>query len=223
MPPKAVVFDLGETLVDETCIWGPWADWLGVPRLTFFGVLGGVIARGEDHGTVFEIIRPGFDRAAARAARQAAGQSESFGITDFYPDALPCIKALRAAGLRLGIVGNQPAWSVPMLQDFDLGVDLIGSSEAWGVSKPNPGFFSRVSSELGLPPEDIAYVGDRIDNDVAPAVAIGMTGIFLRRGPWGFLQAGRVPLPSGALAIDALDELPMALGIPPTTRIGLPA
>ena len=68
MALEAVVFDLGETLVDETCIWGPWADWLGVPRLTFFGVLGGVIARGEDHSRVFEYIRPGFDRAAAREA-----------------------------------------------------------------------------------------------------------------------------------------------------------
>ena len=28
---KAVVFDVGETLVDETREYGTWADWLGVP------------------------------------------------------------------------------------------------------------------------------------------------------------------------------------------------
>src|SRR5439155_14968561 len=32
---KAVVFDVGETLVDETRHWGEWADRAGVPRLTF--------------------------------------------------------------------------------------------------------------------------------------------------------------------------------------------
>ncbi len=37
---KAVVFDVGETLVDETRYWDEWADWLGVPRFTFFAVLG---------------------------------------------------------------------------------------------------------------------------------------------------------------------------------------
>ena len=29
---KAVVFDVGETLVDETREYGTWADWLNVPR-----------------------------------------------------------------------------------------------------------------------------------------------------------------------------------------------
>jgi HAD superfamily hydrolase (TIGR01549 family) len=213
MALKAVVFDLGETLVDETCIWGPWADWLGVPRFTFFGVLGGVIARGEDHGKVFEYIKPGFDRAAERDARRAAGQVETFGIDDFYPDAVPCLRSLKAAGLRLGIVGNQPAWAVPMLHELNLGVDMIGSSESWGVGKPNDGFFTRICQELGLPPAAIAYVGDRIDNDVTPAAAAGMTAVFIRRGPWGYLNAGRVPMPDGTIRIDSLDELPQALGL----------
>jgi hypothetical protein len=36
---RAVVFDVGETLVDETREYGTWADWLGVPRHTFSSVL----------------------------------------------------------------------------------------------------------------------------------------------------------------------------------------
>jgi hypothetical protein len=40
----AVVFDVGETLVDETREYGNWADWLGVPRHTFSAVFGAVIA-----------------------------------------------------------------------------------------------------------------------------------------------------------------------------------
>ena len=56
---RAVVFDVGETLVDETAAWDDWADWLGVPRFTFQAVLGGVIARGLDHRVAFELIRRG--------------------------------------------------------------------------------------------------------------------------------------------------------------------
>ena len=32
---NAVVFDVSETLVDESREYGTWADWLGVPRHTF--------------------------------------------------------------------------------------------------------------------------------------------------------------------------------------------
>jgi integrase len=40
----AVVFDVGECLVDETREYGTWADWLGVPRHVFLAVFGAVIA-----------------------------------------------------------------------------------------------------------------------------------------------------------------------------------
>ncbi len=32
---RSVVFDVGETLLDDTSEWGRWADWIGVPRHTF--------------------------------------------------------------------------------------------------------------------------------------------------------------------------------------------
>lgn len=87
---EAKGFDVGETLVDET---RAWADWLGVPHLTFFAVLGGVIER-RDHHRVFETFRPGFDEAERRA-REAADVSDAFGQEVFYPDALPRLSALR--------------------------------------------------------------------------------------------------------------------------------
>jgi hypothetical protein len=48
MPLTAVFFDVGETLVDETEVMGGWADWLGIPRLTFFAAIGAVLARSSD-------------------------------------------------------------------------------------------------------------------------------------------------------------------------------
>jgi FMN phosphatase YigB (HAD superfamily) len=65
---------------------------------------------------------------------------------------------------------------------------------------------------LGSPdPASVAYVGDRVDNDVLPALAAGMRAVWVRRGPWGILQR----LPDGttpALVVGSLDELTERIG-----------
>jgi len=76
------------------------------------------------------------------------------------------------------------------------------------VTKPDAAFFARISDELDLGPADIAYVGDRIDNDVEPAARAGMRAIWIRRGPWAWIQAGRDVPVEAAAAIDSLEELP---------------
>ena len=55
MPIKAVCFDVGETLIDETRHWDGWAEFLGVPRLTLFTALGVTMSRGQSLRRVFEI------------------------------------------------------------------------------------------------------------------------------------------------------------------------
>jgi FMN phosphatase YigB (HAD superfamily) len=87
-------------------------------------------------------------------------------------------------------------------------VDLVGSAGRWGIEKPAPEFFERIAAEAGFAPEEIAYVGDRIDNDVRPARAAGMVAIHIRRGPWGYLQNGAE---EAHLRIDLLAELPEVL------------
>ncbi|MFI2229054.1 hypothetical protein [Nocardia testacea] len=81
---RAVVFDVGETLVDETREYGTWADWLGVPRHTFAAVFGAVIATGLDYREAFQVFSPGFDLDHERQARVDAGEPEWFGEDDLY-------------------------------------------------------------------------------------------------------------------------------------------
>ena len=216
MAIRAVFFDVGETLVDETRAWGSWADWLGLPRFTFFATLGGLIERGEEPSRVLPLVRPGFDLASERAARAAAGVPEHglghlIGEEDLYPDAVPCLRALRAEGYLIGIAGNQPAGTEQALARLGVPADVVASSAAWGVRKPSPEFFARVVRVAALPAEQIAYVGDRVDNDVLPAADAGMAAIFLRRGPWGLLQASRPEVARARLRLASLAELPDAL------------
>jgi FMN phosphatase YigB (HAD superfamily) len=91
----------------------------------------------------------------------------------------------------------------------------MASSASWGVEKPDPRFFERIATELDLPVADIAYVGDRLDNDVRPAAAAGMRAIFIRRGPWAWIQAPSDDPPEASLTVNSLEELPAAL-----TRLG---
>ena len=159
MAVTVVVFDVGETLVDETTTYERW---------------------------------------------EAEGATELvFADRDLHADALPCFDALRARGLRIGAAGNMYAHHEDFLRPY---VDVVGSSERWGVEKPNAGFFARVVEEARAPAEEILYVGDRVDNDVVPALAAGMHAIRIRRGAHAHVES-----PRDIVTIGSLDKLLGAL------------
>src|SRR5690242_14709744 len=105
---KVVFFDLGYTLWNEERAWSEWALWLGVAPLELFSALGSVIERGEHHQRVFEVLRPGIDLKREQELRERAGKKEGLRTEDIYPDAIPCIQELRAAGYKVGTAGNHP-------------------------------------------------------------------------------------------------------------------
>ncbi|MFH9398964.1 HAD family hydrolase [Streptomyces sp. NPDC017638] len=186
---RAVIFDVGECLVDETTEYGTWADWLGVPRHTFAAMFGAVIAQGRDYRETFQEFRPGFDLYAERERRAAAGKPETFGEDDLYPDVRDALAALRADGLWLGIAGNQTVRAGRILRQlFSNDVDLIGTSDDWGAGKPDRAFFDRVAEVVPAQVDEMLYVGDRVDNDIRPAAAAGMHTALVHRGPWATIQ-----------------------------------
>ena len=207
MTVRAVFLDVGETLVDETSVWSGWADWLGVPRFTFMAALGGAIERGEDHREVFERFCPGFDLERERALRREAGRHWQLAPGDLYPDVVPCLRALSDEGYRVGISGNQPEGMTEAIRALDLPVDVVANSADWGVEKPSPAFFVRVAEVSDTPPAQIAYVGDRVDNDVLASHEAGMVSVFLRRGPWGFAQARWPEARVADIRLDSLEDL----------------
>jgi FMN phosphatase YigB (HAD superfamily) len=191
MAVEAVVFDVGETLVDESLHWLLVAEAARVPPLTLLGVMGGLIGQGRDFADVWDVLE----------VERPEGE---FPMDTWYPDALPCLDRLRTAGYRVCACGNTPRRAEELVGPF---VDVAASSAGLGVSKPSPEFFARIVQLSGVPAEKIAYVGDRVDNDVEPAIAAGMVGVHIRRGPWGHLQEP----PAEAIRIRSLDELPEVL------------
>lgn len=197
-----VALDVGETLIDETRVWSVWADELHIPRLTFMAALGAVIARGGEHREVFSVF--GIDDWPMRleAVESIYG---GFTADDLYPDALRAIAALRGRGLRVAVVANQPAARSAELAAIGVDAELMAMSDELGVAKPDQAFFARLCDLTAAAPGQIAYVGDRVDNDVLPTLAAGMRAVWIRRGPWGVI--GELPAGTPAMVVTTLDEL----------------
>ncbi|MEU2713354.1 HAD family hydrolase [Streptomyces sp. NPDC007205] len=211
---RAVVFDVGECLVDETREYGTWADWLGVPRHTFHAMFGAVIAQGRDYREVFQEFRPGFDLYGEREKRAVAGQPETFGEEDLYADVRPALAQLRADGVWLGIAGNQTVRAGRILRELFSGdVDLIGTSDDWGASKPDLEFFKRVAEAVPFGVGEILYVGDRCDNDILPARHAGMHTALVHRGPWATIQWNSPEARElSTFRVESLLDLPAVIG-----------
>jgi HAD superfamily hydrolase (TIGR01549 family) len=204
-----VCLDVGETLIDETRVWSVWADELGIPQLTLMAALGAVIGRGGEHRDVFDILgaRDWADRLPAVEEAYSG-----FREDDLYPDARRAIEGLEEGGYRVAIAANQPAARADELRALGIAPDVMAMSDAIGLAKPSPAFFARALELMGSPdPATVAYVGDRIDNDVIPAAAAGMRAVWLRRGPWGVIQRPDPQAPP-ALTVDSLDELAERIG-----------
>ena len=92
---EAVVFDIGETLVDETRHWAAVAHYAGIPELTLMGVLGGLIERREHHRSIF-----GYLQIESVDPNIFGYQIEE---RDLYPDVVNVLRQLKTAGYAIGI------------------------------------------------------------------------------------------------------------------------
>lgn len=174
---RAVVFDVGETLVDESRAWSEHARAAGVTPFSLMAAIGSLISRGRDHREAWALLG---------VAPPELGPD--IRPDDLYPDALACLRAARASGLVVGVAGNQPRGAEAALRAAGVDVDFVAASATWGVAKPSLEFFRRVVAETRTCPGRVLYVGDRLDNDICPARAAGLRTAWLRRGPWAHLQ-----------------------------------
>ena len=130
-------------------------------------------ARARDVLDLIDLIR--------QRVRAMVGNLDVFQLR---PEIDGLLRRLRERGLRLGIVANQPQAARERLARAGIG-DLFehqGLSGVSGVSKPDPRAFAGAAEALGVPAGACIMVGDRIDNDIVPAKALGMAAILFRGG-----------------------------------------
>lgn len=124
---------------------------------------------------------PGMSERVHRRMRAMVGELDVFQLR---PDIDRLLERLAARGLSLGIVANQPHAALLRLERAGIGRFFAhaGLSGITGPAKPDPRAFTAAADALGVPPARCIMVGDRIDNDIAPARALGMAAILFRSG-----------------------------------------
>jgi len=121
-----------------------------------------------------------------------------------YDDAVPTLQALRAHGLRLGLISNGQRDLEEFARHHALDVDVAVGSKSHGRAKPHASIFERALAVLEAAPADAVMVGDSYADDIEGARALGIRAILLDRDGLHPDERDR---------ITGLSELPAVLGL----------
>ena len=211
---RAVVFDLGGTLLDFNPDGLPWLEWertgllhahatfsaqgLDLPEDTFVRHVHGSLAHrwqqateGGENLRLGDVLR---EACAACGVSPADAQIEE-AVAQYiapldarvviYPDTLDTLDALRARGLRMGLVSNTMWPGVYHRRELDrfglspyLDHDVFSSDV--GVWKPQPGIYRLSLDALGVRAQEAVFVGDTPEHDIVGAQGIGMRAVYKR-------------------------------------------
>ena len=134
-----------------------------------------------------------------------------------HPDAATCLEFLDAAGIPYGALSNAAvAYQEAKLAAAGLdNVPMLVGVDTLGFGKPDPRVFALAAERIGVAPQHIAYVGDEYDIDAVAAIAAGMRGVWLDR-PGGHSVGREQSRPDARVTrIAGLAELGSALGLGP--------
>ena len=203
--PRAVLLDVGDTLVRPDPSWRDvYARVFGSHGITAtaeqFEAAFRAAWREWEHEGPFEateeasfqrlmaLDRLVFDRLGYgdlpesffRQVDRAFRQRSAFFV---FPDVIPALDALQAAGLRMAVVSNW-GWAAPeLLQTLELArhFEVLSISARVGFQKPHPAIFRHALELLGVDPGEAVHVGDDPSADVEGARRAGVEPILLIR------------------------------------------
>jgi putative hydrolase of the HAD superfamily len=117
------------------------------------------------------------------ALKQFYGVSQAHWKGD--ETAEPTLKALQAAGYRLGVISNASDDSDVQTLIANAGLhpylDFILTSAACGIRKPNPRIFEIALEKWGFAPSEAAMVGDTLGADILGARNAGLYSIWVTK------------------------------------------
>lgn len=100
-----------------------------------------------------------------------------------HEDALPFLAAV-AEHAQVGVLANQEAGVIDALRRDGAGefISIWGVSAVVGYEKPSRELFDWCLAEAGTDAAHAVHIGNRFDNDVAPAHALGLGTVWVLRG-----------------------------------------
>ena len=221
-PLRAVIFDLDDTLHDDTATYHGAAERVAADVATEHGVgadalFAAYVRQAERFwgtldastlGTPLVDLRAtmwhaalresGIDDAGLAARCGAAYNAYRRDLLELWPGSLELLQSLRDAGLKLALITNgfsETHREKIAILKLEAAFDEIFIADEVGMVKPDPRLFRLAAERLGVAPEACAMVGDRFDRDVRGGASVGMFTVWL--------NVRDEPLP-GDLAADAV-------------------
>lgn len=171
-----IFFDLGSTLVDESvCYEKRYREIIENTDITL--------------GEFKEKVRE-YAAKDGKADHAAAG---FFGLQIpawhkelelLYPESYRILKYLTQKGYKLGVIANQSTGTEERLVNWKIRkyFDVVLASAEEGVSKPDSEIFRRALERANCISGNAYMIGDRLDNDIAPAKTLGMKTVWIKQG-----------------------------------------
>ena len=119
----------------------------------------------------------------ALAAREIYDDWAQHHHFELYDDVPATLVALRARGLKLGLISNSHRCLKSFQSHFELEglVSVTVSSAEFGVMKPDPRIFQEALERMDVPATRAVMVGDSLAHDVIGARQAGMRAVLLDR------------------------------------------
>lgn len=191
MAVKAVFFDVANTLLHKP---GLYPAMLGTLRAHGADVPARLLL--ERHRLLSEIVmfpdrtsRHFYDEFNAHLLRSLGiAPTDSllddlFSACSYLPwEAFPDTSELESLALPIGILSNWDASLQERLSMLDpISPRWIFGSSQQRLRKPDPAFFRLAIDAAGIPPGEIAVVGDSLRLDIEPALRLGMQAFLVDR------------------------------------------
>lgn len=238
-PVRAVLFDLGSTLIYENGPWDsffPQADeelWkvlhtAGVSMVPkdLYGDSGnlfdlyyarhrGDLSEPTTVGVLDELLRKRGFTLPSETLRAAVRSLYTVTQSNWLPeaDALPTLRELRQGGFHVGLISNASdddnTQALVDKGNFRPYLEYIVSSAAFGKRKPHPGIFRSALDHFGVKAEEAVMVGDDYEADILGAHQAGIQSVWITRR---IAESERRRSPKLAHAVvSALSEIPSLL------------
>ena len=189
VPIKAVIFDIGATLVTGPDV-APNKVIAAIVRGSTAAEIGEVIMTTELESPkhVCRLLEERFGEIDGTASgeifdlwhAQRTAPVEIAGATD-------AVLALKSRGLKIGLLSD--IWT-PYYRSVERAIprvikaaDAIVLSFQTGSRKPEPANFLRILQELGVEPGEVIMVGDTYEHDILPALQLGMRAVWVLARP----------------------------------------
>lgn len=200
-----IFFDVGYTLVNEDAVWEcrcreqaetPECRALGLSSQDIYDA---IVAASLAHKPQYRTLVEHYHLTEVAPYRH--------DLEQLYQGAKEVLEAL-SARYTLGIIANQTDGLLSRLEAYGIRSYFTHVVSSWDhqVMKPNPKLFDIALKEAGCSPDKALMIGDRLDNDMIPAKAVGMNTIWIRQG-FGGMQIIQNQNDQPDAIVDSLPEL----------------